>query len=282
MTDEFSRRNFVALATAAAATSLASCAKAKSEGADQTVEDAVNLDTLDTPYEFRGEFPTYGANPNHTPTYRAPIPETVPFKPKHIAIIQIRSPKAWLLDINHAHFSVDENYTDQQRLERAISLIGKKGASKKFRDISSLSDKPFVKQKPPSIGDSADYSNFAKLGFGSQHELFVYFEATNIAFKSGHLFTFAPKTHRGADAAENYAFFDAEVVPYSSMGNLKNKGRMLRLKNYYTDDTGVLIPEKAEEITYAMNIHVEMKIDEGDFVPMIIDPDTGNGSGNEP
>ena len=282
MDEGISRRELVAVASVAAA-AVASCSNASSSTAATKSGNKLNLDKLDKPYEMRGVFPTYGANPNVAPEYRSQPQPTVAFSPRHIAIIHISAAKAWQLEINHAHFSVDPLLSDSARLARAITLIDKKGA-KRFMETTIQSDIPYKRKRPPHVDKDADYIDFQKLAFGSQHEVFIYFDTIDISFKRGHLITFAPNTYKGAQAYENWSFFDANVVPYDEMGKLKDKGRMLRVRNYYTTDDGNPINDKADEILYAMNIHFEMRLNKTEnlFVPMIIDPDTGNGSGNEP
>ena len=53
---------------------------------------------------------------------------------------------------------------------------------------------------------------------------------------------------------------------------------------YVTDeDDNPLDPKDITKIKkYSMNIHFKIKNAGGSFVSMIIDPDTGNGCGNEP
>ncbi len=80
------------------------------------------------------------------------------------------------------------------------------------------------------------------------------------------------------EAAENNAFFGAALLDGKSFG----RGRkLLKLENWYTDSSGNLITG-TPELRYSMNIHLLVSTNDGKRIPLVIDPDTGNGFGVPP
>ena len=88
-----------------------------------------------------------------------------------------------------------------------------------------------------------------------------------------------------AVAKENYAFFGATLVDAIDRNTFRDR-RLLRLENWSTDMGGKPItydPNNTNQHTdYSMNLHLLATGYDGSKIPLIIDPDTGNGYGDPP
>jgi hypothetical protein len=279
MKNDVSRRNFVALAGAGVA--LAACGKdedaASGNAACVTVEDDTVPGAANSDYKFLG-YPAipYGDDPHDRPAYN--------FTPKFISILHVTDDGPWGYDINHAHFEIDENTDEAGRLSAAITRLQKKilalPRKKRFGDITDQSLKPYVKKRY-NVGEVCDYTKLEKIEYNSQNELFIFIESKKIALENGKLISFSNGLSDGTKAEENHSFYWATLVPQAELGAIKNKGQMIRLRNYCRAADGTEQTDKPE-LKHSLNIHFGATLKGGGFVPMVIDPNTGNGSGNEP
>jgi hypothetical protein len=257
-----SRRNLMAVAGATVA--VAACGEnAKQDNAKSPV-----VPTLGFPEN-------YGKNPNKAK------PGDASFNARYIGVIDIRPSGGWKLDVNHAAFDCGEGADDAKRLTKAIDALKGKRAFGKSR-FKDLKDDLLPFNRVRDGKDNYDSANFdALLGFKSQNELFIFIEGDVELTKNAYL-SFSPL---GADLTgrdENHAFFDAREIVDARLNS--SRGRLISVKNYMTDKDGKLIGKDQPTVsqTYAMNIHFTVPGKGGKRIPIIIDPDTGNGAGNEP
>ena len=129
--------------------------------------------------------------------------------------------------------------------------------------------------------------NFENFTFGSQ-QLIVFHIDNNGAparFDPDNLVQFAEWGAQGAKTparrgARNNSFFNPEVKSWSAMN-------VLTLENWYVDDSGRPIVAPLQ-FYYTMNLHLLMpcslagRQDRAPELPLVLDPDTGNGAGHEP
>lgn len=223
----------------------------------------------------RGFPENYGENPNF------PKKDAAEFGAQYIGIIDIRPSGGWQVDVNHAAFFVGDKPTDGDRFSKAIAALEGKRAAKKTR-FSDLTDtlKPYNRKKENK--DNYDSVNFDDLlGFKSQNELFIFIEG-DVELAERALLSFTPLGFDLNPRDPNFTFFDARMIDKLKHPNLN--GRMISVKNYQTDEKGqpIINDTKRPKRLYSMNIHFTVKGKGGKRIPMIIDPDTGNGAGNEP
>lgn len=277
MSEGLSRRDLVAVAGTSIA--LAACNKTGDTGkADSclTIKDDTIPGTNNGPYKMRG-YPAvpYGDDPHDQPPKE--------FKPAFISVLHIAANGLWSYDINYAHFEIQQNLNDAERLEQAIIRLEKKISSPRkssFGKISEQNLKPYVKMKT-DVGKQCDYLEMEPLEFNSENEIFIFIESGKVGLDDKKLISFSNGLSDGSLAAENYSFYWARLVPQNDLGSIKNNGQMIRLRNYCLDAGGNSQIGKPE-LKHSLNIHFGAPLKSRGFVPMVIDPDTGNGSGNEP
>jgi hypothetical protein len=262
MSEGINRRGLIAVTGATLA--VAACGEVAKQGEDKKIK-----------MPILGYPENYGKNPNF------PKEGNSNFSARYIGVIDIRAAGGWKLDINHAAFDCKEGATDATRLDKAIkALSGKRMPGKsRFKELKNELT-PFNRKL--ANGDNYDSANFDKLlGFKSPNELFIFIEGDVELTQQAYL-SFSPL---GADLKprdQNYAFFDAREIDTAKLQGLK--GRMISVRNYMTDKDDKLIgkDQPTPSQNYAMNIHFTVPGKGGTRIPMIIDPDTGNGAGNEP
>jgi hypothetical protein len=264
--ERISRRNFVALATASVAVGACDAETGtKSEKAGSVDGACIG-------------FPeTYGDDPHE--------PRTEPFPVEFIGVVYIGAGKGWELTVNHAAFRVETSDNDAQRLAKAIKVLEARGGNGRFKDLKDdLAPHP-RKNKNPSMPDVLDSDNFDKyFGFKSKNELFIFIDG-DVELTDNALISFTPYNHERGKRDPNYAFYGARKIDATKLGKLK--GRMISVRNYMTLKGGEPISEAAHNEkdrsqTYSMNIHFTVPGSGTMRVPIVIDPDTGNGQGNEP
>jgi hypothetical protein len=196
-----------------------------------------------------------------------------PFNAPFIRIIHINFASPWTLSVNHASFPAGGN-TDPARLKKVQDVFAERfDPTKNHTRFSQLT------QHRPHQG--RDWTDFDTFGFKSQHELFFFFESPLIRLQQNPLVVFSalPTTAGGDPIAENYSFVAAKIVEETEMGSaLYARGRMFRMRNYVQGQGGTPITKER----YSMNIHFDLPCGTNKWVPMVIDPDTGNGTGHEP
>lgn len=212
-------------------------------------------------------------------------PTTVAFAPSYITIIVIGSAGAWRIGANHASFAIDNlaDNTPGSRLSQALRILKKVVPGR--RKLSDLQPgKPDAEAKLYRRTDGTfDRDDFVDLGFNSQHEVFVYYESADVTLDNDQLISFGARLSDGSPAAGNDSFFVSRVADAALDGPLK--GKLIRIENYNTMFDGSSFtprpnndPSKA--VKYALNYHVTLPGRQP--LPIVIDPDTGSGMGNQP
>ncbi|MEE9434504.1 MAG: hypothetical protein V3V15_09725 [Sphingorhabdus sp.] len=278
-TNKLSRRKFVALSGATLAL-----------GACKPSDDPLLVDTPISPDDAErtaNEFFKNATGFDHGDDPHVILSEQrrAMFKPEYIAIVHITSSGAWSLDVNHAHFKLSpatlSDNTPANRLNEAQSyLVGKlSGRHARFRDNTNM--RPY-KRQDRTYADALDFGGF---GFDSQHEIFIFFNSTDIRLVSGKLILFKDKLIDDRPAKPNHSFYGAKIENGLN-AQLKGQGQMIRLENYFTDEQGRSLTGKRPAHEYGIGIGF-VAPPTPRFTPLqdkyiIIDPDTGNGWGNEP
>lgn len=220
------------------------------------------------------------------------------FKPKYVAVVYMKfNQKAAGFTARHAYFKYDNDASNNQNnLLCAIDRLRKNGRGNACRFYKPVSGGPQVYVR----------DNFENFNFGSQQEIYVIIDNENIQFNEKIPMNFTPY---GAydypypttpTKHDNKSIFDAKVI------KIKEKRKItqaLYYKNYFLDDDGTLINSKNRKYTeYSINFNLlvcKNKLqqqqqqqqqqgancafdDPSQVIPIAIDPDTGNGWGNEP
>jgi hypothetical protein len=219
------------------------------------------------PYPFAGQagYPTY--------------------EPGHFMLIYVASTKPWQIFANHAVFAY-KSKVPKERMKQVIDLLELKKPNplKPFSQLSSdVADGLWPGQTTPA---KRDHLFFKNLGFGSQHDIFIYFDhkldATDpdkdeILFDQtlANFITFSEHKFSGSGAAENHAFYNLRKVSKSAMAPIK-EGTLFSMENWFTAQDGKTIPA-GFDASYKTNF---LYFTNG--IPMLIDPDTGNGTSWQP
>lgn len=224
-----------------------------------------------------------GNSPGLDPHDLSRRPTNVAFAPGYVTIILISSGAAWRIGANHASFAIDDpaSNTPDARLAQALRILRKVVPGR--RKLSDLQPgKPDAEAKLYRRKDgSYDRDDFVDLGFNSQHEIFVYFDSADVTLDNSQLISFGAKLSNGTPAAGNDSFFVSRVADSVLDGPLK--GKLIRIENYNTIfDGSTFTPRPADDpgksARYALNYHVTLPGRQP--LPIIIDPDTGNGNGS--
>lgn len=281
MTEEISRRGLVAMAGVGLA--LAGCKPSESSDGNSSA-DKKRMNKM-------GGSTTYGANPRlGPPDINASHWKT--FEPEYIALLYIGFKSDQSMIINHASFKFKGN--DDERRDRAIALFDK--IADKNITFAKLQngDEP-----RPGYGGALDFTDFKHFGFKSKTEIFILLHQvglgkTTFGLDEEQLLSFGTRlleTEQLDDGAggkyeehiradENYSFFNAASVPADKISKIAPNlfGALIRVRNYVTNEHGPIVNTSRK---YALNIHYNVP-GPTDRIPMVIDPDTGNGTGNEP
>ena len=260
MSENVSRRNFVALAGAGVA--LGACSdKGTSSSTTAKKDDLKFLGGGDSWGELSDKkgakhFPQVGN-------------DKVDFTPLHLCLVYLRL-DAGSLTAEHAYYKIAASKGDPAGFAR-----------------STLSK---FKSDGWPVGVIRSSKDFEEFKFGSQQILYFYIDnGPNVVFDPNYLITFTkygakegrpkwdnnknpPVETKPKQMDPNNAFFNcAEVLP-----------NMLTLENWFTTKNGKKFQDGDKPEEYSMNIHLKIKTPSGKFIPLVIDPDTGNGAGNEP
>ena len=231
----------------------------------------------------------FGTSPDHGDSPTASPPTNRKFAPNHIALVHVEPLPDWAMLVNYTSLDLPSGNTDETRLKRAAAIFTTKSnaaaGSKKARFRELRSNKPNDYKDVHYFsrhGGVYDYDDFSNFRFASQTEIFFFFDSTHIGFGSP-LMTATAMTSTGASCAENYSFYGAMLVDEEDpvLQGLKGKGRILRVRNYVMDKDGNKI---TTPVAYSLNIQLSVRNDSagGGTLPIIFDPDTGNGVGYEP
>lgn len=227
------------------------------------------------------ELKDYWGDDPHRPPPGCP---TTPFQPKYIALMYLGLEDPWKLKVNHACYELPATViTPEARRDWALDILEEMAPSgKTFGDQTLTSHRPPYKhQKPIWLDSSREYDSgfLHEFKFKSPNEIFIFLHHKTAAVRVGdkRLLSFKQIGADNKVRRPNDTFYNARVVPNDELRTLTNKGTLIRVENYATDVSTTM----TETLLYSMDI--KFQIDAGDgMVTMIIDPDTGNGTGNEP
>jgi len=232
---------------------------------------------------------TLGISPNFGDSPTAPPPANRKFEPNHIALVHVEPLEDWAMSVNYTSLDLRPGSTDETRLNRAAAVFTAKsntivsGKKARFRELklsnpNDYKDVHYFAQH----GGVDDYDDFLDFKFASQTEIFFFFDSPNIGFGSP-LIAATEMTSTGSPCTKNYSFYGGALVDENDpvLRGLKGKGRILRIRNYVMDEVGKTI---TKPVSYSLNIQLSVKNNGagGGRLPIIFDPDTGNGLGYEP
>lgn len=224
----------------------------------------------------------WGISPHLSPPTSRTIPMKYPekFDPKYISLLYFGLNNDWTVDVNHAVYEFAGD--DKARRDKAIEYFGiLVKNSTRLKDIGN----PYARK---GGADGVDFSYFK---FKSPNELFIYIhqkglkkeQETKISLDKSRLLSFGSRLQEEVgdikkNAERNHAFFNVNLI--DGIGDLDRVGKMMRVENWARGENGVEITDP--NLAYSMNIHFTIPGGGNLRIPMILDPDTGNGAGNEP
>lgn len=282
MSDGLSRRELVAMFGAGMAVS--ACAAQDDNAAENGANQHESL--------ARASCDNLGENPHKAPRpeFKANPPE---FKPKYIAILCIELGNDWTMAVNHANFQLGEDELDPElREKKALKALNESWPKEsKARNHFRLNkdNKPRLRSDGVTVDDHTDFNKFR---FHREIELYIYLyhssDNKTIA-PEGRLLSFGSYMQETDSrkvplkAVGNCAYFNAKLVDLNNHEKLNKHGFMFKVENWSRKPDGT--PVGAEEVRHSMNIHFSIPVNTGNkiiMMPMVFDPDTGNGTGNEP
>jgi hypothetical protein len=236
----------------------------------------------------RGFDDNWGQDPHGPPKYEKPV--TPVYLPKFIAVAIVNFRKKWMVDVHHASFELAPQMATNPayRCELAVALISWViKENKKLGELSSTqtgeNDHLPYKRKYGNHAGAFHISSFRDFSFLSQNEVFIFLRNKDIALNSKRLIRFTRYSDTNDEMDLNYSFFNAKEATSACLGDLAKHGKLIRVENHVTNCDGSPTIEKTH---YSMNVHFRMRVkpegSEREYIPMVIDPDTGNGAGNEP
>lgn len=201
-----------------------------------------------------------------------------PFNPAFVGVIDFRPAGGWKIAVNHAAFAVSTSATPEERLAIAVKAVKGKGngGGTRLRNLTN------GLRPVPGKGGELDFVDFDNQchGFKSVNELFIYIDGKDVELNPKALISFTPFSGNLEKRNPNHSFYNAEIAQLPA----GMAGKMIRVRNYMTAAGGKPIGVGHETVSqiYSMNFHFSVPSKEGGRIPIVIDPDTGNGSGNEP
>jgi hypothetical protein len=274
MSDNITRRNLVAVV--GAGLTLSACGGRLWHGDE---------DDERGPWGTKGHSTDWGRSPTTNPeTIPDPNPYKGKFNPKFLALVHIEPTDDWTMSVNYSSFKWEGANDDAARLTRAVQIFSRKTETVKrprFREMQQNYSNDFKDMYEFRQQGVYDFDHLNNFKFANQTDIFFFFDSPNIMFEGHPLMTATEKTSTGGACALNHSFLGASVVNDALIGNLKGKGRIVRVRNYVMDSKGAKI-ELPEQL-FSLNIHFTVQdLKQDNPVPMAFDPDTGNGSGYEP
>jgi hypothetical protein len=285
---ELNRRNLLAAAgLGAASAALAGCNQPVGGDKSTAAINPKELSGLVTDFINERGINNYGHNPNE-----APSGPTMPFNPKFMVVVHMTSKGPWAINSNLAHFA----FTDADKAKRitqasniCLNKLDKK--HRRFRDEGRRKPySPYDRKPAEAQPDFADAIEFAEFDFVHQHDIYIFYEHKKgeVMFDPDQLITFSEYQFGGAPANENQAFFNAEVIDPALTGKLADKGSLIRLENHYTvwkTNKYELVGPEGQQLPFGVAQNYKMNliyVAGSSGIPMLIDPEIGNGTGDDP
>jgi hypothetical protein len=193
----------------------------------------------------------YGDDP-HRPHPGTPPPV---FQPKYVALLYLGLMDNWALQVNHACYELPASITTSEgRRDFALDILKDKVARNVTFGLQNLAGHlPYEHQKPiwddpARLLDSGSLNDFK---FKSPNEIFVFLHHEDIDLDVYDLRLIGFK-NIGADnnpRRQNDTFYNTRAVPNAELGNLSDKGTLIRVENYATG-----IPSMTDPRVYSMDI----------------------------
>ena len=273
-----SRRGVVALL--GATTALAACGETKAS------KEGTVVGANGTVVDVSGRNPSWGREPN-VDNWPEGNPEGLPtFAPYFITLVRISSSQPWKISVNHASFgardSAGKPLNADARKAKAIAIFNEIAPKDKPRErLSATKDKDIRPRQGGAYKGNTDIVGFGEFGANQQTEIYIWIDAPTAVIDKSYVISFSPLSGTGKNADPNDSFF-AKGLMESIQG-----GPLIVVRNYfstYNDDSKKFSSRNpgTKPATYAMNIHFSVPGDGTEMIPIVIDPNTGNGGGLEP
>ena len=226
----------------------------------------------------------YGSDPHFAE------PHNAPYNPAYIALLYVRLEPNWSMVVNHACYAVpggagNAPQNSKARLDKARAVFLEKlnQSTTQHKDVQLFelqAHLPCKHTKPyhPDPLRDHDSVSLEDFKFASQNEIFIFIHhpSTAIQLVPDNLIGFSAKGTGVTVTLPNGAFFNAEEADPGIAD-----AKLIRMRNYATDGAGQPL-QAGTTLEYAMDIKFQVNAGGAGWVTMIIDPDTGNGSGYEP
>lgn len=199
----------------------------------------------------------HGDNPN------GPAPGGS-YDPQYVVVAHLQA-DGWNVHGIHAHFSATgSNAAGRIALAAGLMEAKLKGGHATF-------DYPGAPQLPYRLPDGsyAQHTDFKDFAFGSQHDIYIYFEHApgQISFVNGDVAEFSRYFRNGNQADGNYAFYDASDITGQIPADLARLGSMILIQNHFSKRGSQPIG-KNEGFTYKLCLNYLA----ASGIPMVIDP----------
>jgi hypothetical protein len=235
--------------------------------------------------ERTGQSWLYGEHPKNPRPTATDRPQ-VDFRPKYYAVVYLQFDNGARLTARHAYFPVVQGKPDN-----VVCGLGY---------LRSFDTSPDPKPDCEPFTDAANRpkavaENFDDFTFGSQQRLYVFVDNTNVKFNGIMPVSFTPfgafdePDVPGTEPKDpNLSFYNAKL------GDFGPYRGVLTLDNYYRgegDEDILDTPPYTYSAEYSINFNLVTcrnsvaQCDASDpkqVIPLVIDPDTGNGKGSHP
>jgi hypothetical protein len=216
---------------------------------------------------------SFGPPNNHGDNPNGPAPGGT-YDPQYIVVVHLQA-DGWNVHGIHAHFSAT-GLDPAGRIALASNLMEAKlkGGHPRF-DYSGAPEQPYVLPN----GSYAQYEDFKHFAFGSQHDVYLFFEHVpgQISFANGDIAEFSGYFRNGKAAEANHAFYEASNITQQIPASLAQSGSMILIENYFTRKGGQPIG-KDEAFTYKLCLNYLA----ASGIAMMIDPQPINGGDERP
>jgi hypothetical protein len=182
------------------------------------------------------------------------------FNPAYFTLVVIRIRTDLKMDAAHASYPIPPGDLDSY-------VIGKLGR------MSVDASKPIEMPADPYPGSVG--KDLINIGFGSERKIYVYVINPTLSFVPTRGIRFTKYGSDGVKKDKNKSFYNARIISMTA-----GLGPLLYVENYYRDETGG--PNGPTDRMYSMNFLLNMATPAGGYIPLIIDPGTGNGGAWRP
>lgn len=227
----------------------------------------------------------WGENPHDDPPSSGGVTVYGDFRPSFVTLLYLGIRSDLTMRVNHASYNTGI-IRPEKRLEKATQAFEAIISGRNSFKDHQTNHPSHRRVKPGPYYGQVDSDTFDNFRFASKTEIFIFIhqvdlligDQTKIFLQDRDVLSFGLRTQAGTLAQPNYSFFNAKPVVTSSR-LLEQVGRMIRVENWQTNEGGSAI---GADQSYSLNIHYSLPGDGGRRFPMVFDPDTGNGAGNEP